>query len=205
MKNTEPSRTETPRRNFDRPIFPVAWHTLKMTTQTNLLTLLTSSKPELFTNGDAPVKRYKEVWYALLSELPEMYKRGEEWATHHRARDCPSFGTDAEIQQEFQRFESLGMKVMDDTEANNQNIYVIIPHPKYKKVVLRCEFSFYRYLGTERPDGSCLGAGLCPWLFAIGVFGDGITYVKVKFNLIRKNEIPRDEQLITLKSKNLAA
>jgi hypothetical protein len=176
-----------------------------MTTQTNLLTLLTSSKPKVYADSKAPVNRYSDVWYALLAELPTMYKNGEEWAYHHRARDCPSYGTDAQIQQEFRRFETLGMRLMDDTEANNKNIYVIIPHPKYKKVVLRCEFSFYRYLGTERPDGSCLGAGLCPFLFALGIFGDGVTYVKVKFNLIRKNEIPRDEQLITLKSKNLAA
>jgi hypothetical protein len=164
-----------------------------MTTQTNLLSLLVTSKPELHINGDAPVRRYNDLWYSLISELNNMYKRGEEWASHHRARDLPIFGTDAEIKQEFQRFESLGMRLMDDTVANNKNIYVIIPHPKYKKLVLRCEFSFYRYLGTERPDGSCLGAGLCPWLFAIGVWGDGVTYVKVKFNLVRKTDIPKDE------------
>jgi len=173
-----------------------------MATQTNLLTLLADSKPALYINGDASVKRYLDLWYVLLDQLPDMYKRGEEWATHHRARDLPMFGTDAEIKQEFQRFESLGMRLMDDSETNNKNIYVIIPHPKYKKVVLRCDFSFHRYLGQEREDGSRLGSGLCPWLFGVGVFGDGLTYVKVKFNIIRKSDIPRDEQLVSLGSKN---
>jgi hypothetical protein len=170
-----------------------------MTTQTNLLTLLVSNKPNLYTASDAPVSRYSDVWAALLAELPTMYKNGEEWAYHHRARDVPCYGTDAKLQDEFANLERQGLELMDDSELNNKNIYVIIPHPKLKKVVIRCDFSFKRFLGKERDDSPPLGAGLCPWLFALGAYADGATYVRVKFSIIRKSDVPSDESLLTLK------
>jgi hypothetical protein len=173
-----------------------------MTTQTNLLTLLVSTKPNLYADSKAPVSRYSDVWKALLAELPTMYKNGEEWAYHHRASDVPCYGTDARIQDEFANLERQSLRVMDDSELNSKNLYVIIPHPKLKKVAIRCDFSFKRYLGEEREDGSTLGAGLCPWLFALGAFADGATYVRVKFSVIRKSDIPRDEELLTLNSKH---
>lgn len=159
-------------------------------TQTHLCELLTAKKPDLFGDQEAPVLAWRDCWAMFFHQIPQMFKNNESWFYYHRATKQTCCGTDALIAQEFASLESQGLTLCDDSKMNQMGIYVMVPHPKKKKMALRCDLSFRRYLGDERDDGSCAGAGLCPLLWGVGGLGDGLTYMNVK---ITEVPLPKDQ------------
>ncbi len=162
---------------------------------TDLTTMLVSPKPRIFANADHPVQAWKDCWAMFLYQVPMMWKNKEEWIYYHRASKQMSCGTDVMVQQEFESLKSQGLSLCDDTEVNDKKVYCLIPHPKKKKMALRCDLTFHRYLGEEDEDGNAKGQGLCPLLWGIGVMGDGFTYMNVK---ITEVELSKDKVKIAL-------
>lgn len=155
---------------------------------THVYKLLLETKPTMFGNGYA--KEWKECWQMMMYQIPIMWKNKEEWFFYHRAMRQTACATDSQIQDEFKSFEKQGLLPTDNSEINELGVYAVVPHPKKKKMGLRAEFEFHRFLGEEDKEGDCKGAGLCPILWGLGVWADGLTYVKVK---ITEVEIPKDQ------------
>ena len=126
----------------------------------------------------------------LTYQIPTMWKNKEEWAYYHRAMRQMACAKDAQIQAEFKCLETQGLLPTDNDEVNELGVYVVVPHPKKKKMGLRAEFEFHRFLGEEDEEGNCKGSGLCPILWGLGAYADGLTYVRVK---ITEVEIAKDQ------------
>jgi hypothetical protein len=165
-----------------------------MTTQTKtpLMMRLAAPKPTLFVDGDNPVATWSRTWVVVMYELPTMWKRKEEWVYFNWGAKQVMAGTDSQIQAEFQSLLRQGLKKADDSEVNGQGIYCVLPHPKKKKMGLRCEFSFERFY----KEGE---ARLCPLLWGVGVMGDGYTYIRVRFSEV---EPPKGELAVGLRLIN---
>lgn len=159
----------------------------KMTTTTHLLPLLMEKKPEVFSNGDCPVQKWKECWKMVMYQLPIVYKRGELGLTYHWGTGQMMAFTERELVDQIRVFEEAGFTKGDDDEVNAKGIYCVIDHPKKKKMGLKCEFTFVRYL----KDGN----RLCPLLWGVGCMADGFTYMKVKFSEV---ELTKDMKKMSL-------
>ena len=155
---------------------------------TDLLSLLTAKKMTLIAHGSNPVSKWKECWTSFLQEIPAMQKNGECWLYYHRGAKRAMCGTDVLLKTEFESLEAQGLTTCDNSDINAKELYCIIPHPKKKKMGLRCDLSFRRYLGTPDEDGDCKGSGMCPILWGLGVMADGLTYMNVKIT-----EVPLDK------------
>lgn len=151
------------------------------------------TKPTIHAQGCAPVTQWKKCWDMVLSELPTMYENKETWTFYHRGMKQMSCGDDDMINQEFNHLKAQGLEECNNDKVNNLHIYVELAHPKTKKA-LRADFTFKRFLGKEREDGSCKGQGLCPLLWGVGVMADGLTYMNVK---ITEVSIPKDGILVS--------
>jgi len=160
---------------------------------THILTLLLEKKATLFTHPSNPVAKYKECWSMFFDQLPQMYKLGENWIYYHRQMEQMSCGKNDQIAIEFASLQYQGLTRCDDSKINEKKVFVIIPHPKKKKTGLRADLTFHRFLGEEDAQGNCKGAGLCPLLFGLGCYGDGFTYVNVKFS-----EVPLTKEMGSL-------
>jgi len=164
-----------------------------------LLSLLIEEKPKMFAHPSNAVSQWRECWNMLIYQIPMMWKNKEEWFYYNRNVRGTMCAKDTQIQEEFRSLERQGLTLCDDTKVNEMNIYAIIPHPKKKKLGLRAEFKFYRYLGEEDDEGNCKGSGLCPILWGIGAYADGLTYVKVK---ITEVPVPKDQVQVGLNLLN---
>ena len=159
-------------------------------TETHLLSMLLDKKPRLFAPDDAPVVQWKECWNMLIYQIPTMWKLKEEWVYYHRTAKKMMCGKDAQVQQEFQSLQTQGLFPTDNTAINEKHVFAILPHPKKKKMGLRAEFEFQRFLGKEEEGEEVKGQGLCPILWGLGAMADGITYVHVK---ITEVELSKDD------------
>ena len=158
---------------------------------TELTTMLVAPKSRLYTHSDNPVAKWKYCWEMFLYQVPQMWKNKEEWYYYHRASGQTCCGMDDKVQQQFKVFKSEGITPCDDTEVNKKKVYCLVPHPKKKKMALRCDLTFHRFLGEEEDeDGNVKGQGLCPLLWGIGGMGEGLTYMNVK---ITEVPVPKDQ------------
>ena len=171
------------------------------TSETSLLKLLLEPKPMLFASSDNAVSQWKQCWDSFLFEIPIMLKNNEEWFYYHRFVRRTMAGTDKQIQEEFKNLQKQGLKPCPNTEINNKKVYGIIPHPKKKKLGLRFDLSFHRFLGEEDKDGYTPGGGFDPLLWGIGVMGDGYTYMNVKFSEVELSKEQIEVSLNTINGK----
>jgi hypothetical protein len=166
--------------------------------ETDISTLLFGHHPILIAPASAPATHWVRCWESFISEMPVMFRNKEEWFYFHRGVKRTMAGSDAQLQAEFANLKAThGFKEVSSDSINNLNIYAVIPHPKKKKMGLRADLQFKRFLGKpeEDEDGNDItkGAGQCPLMWGLGVMADGLTYINVRFT-----EVPLDKDKVKI-------
>jgi len=161
----------------------------------NILTCFVTNKTTLFCNGDSALAKWKEFANILLFELPIMYENKETWwyihhsETRRQNKAISMAGTAEDMEAEWPRLLAQGLKECPTNTENKRNFWGAWEHPKFKSRMIVATLTFKRFLGEEDEDGNCIGQGLCPILFGLGIHADGLTYIKADFKIVKKSDM----------------
>lgn len=162
-----------------------------------LLTLLAEPKMNLYIPATAPIAKWKMYWNNALAEMVLMYQKKETAlcrllkATHMVASPTLHALPADKVEADEALFAAQGIVAHPQyvEDINAKGVWLCVPHPKSKTLVLRIDLQFKHLCYPEDDDREI---DYDPIFYGLtGRALQGLTYLLPTFTVMRKKDFPK--------------